>query len=138
MVSGGQNSSSSGSKVPVTYDNFGEGQQLNIDKSASHVNHLSTNRYSLHVRASPISPTYSQFSSGVSVKNVYPTGYGGGALKNASFDYVPSDQLYHRNQRYSVPDNYAVYVNSTNSPMPTVVPIPSEQSSKTGSLATHV
>ena len=145
VVSGGQNSSASSAGTsskpvpPVTYDNFGEGHQLNIDKSATQVNHLSTNRYSLHVRASPISPTYSQFSSGVSVKNVYPisgNGYGSG-LKNASFDYVPSDQLRAYN-RYSVPDNYAVYVNSTSSPMPTVVPIPSEQSSKTGSLATHV
>ena len=83
-------------------------------------------------------------------------GYGGGGLKNASFDYVPSDQLRHYSvsNRYSVPDNYAVYVNSTSSPLP-VVPIheqPSVQvatssngstnispnSVKTGSLATHV
>ena len=80
-----------------TYDNFNptlqhvnEGQSLNIDKSAvpstSAIGYSSTNRYSLHVRASPISPTYSQFSSGVSVKNAYPSsailqggnGYGGG------------------------------------------------------------
>lgn len=146
-----------------TYDNFNPnemltgGQSLNIDKPTS--GHLSTNRYSLHVRASPISPTYSQFSSGVSVKNAYPNpvvpitgnGYGGGGLKNASFDYVPSDQLRHYN-RYSVPDNYAVYVNSTSSPLPTVVPIHEQVTSasstvttnvspnsvKAGSLATHV
>ena len=150
------------------YDNFNpnDAQSLNIDKSATttvaaaaggaatNSNMLSTNRYSLHVRASPISPTYSQFSSGVSVKNTYPTmchaggnGYGGGGLKNASFDYVPSEQL--RHYRYSVPDNYAVYVNSTNTPLP-VVPIHeqpqtttntsnvSPNSVKTGSLATHV
>ena len=84
-------------------------------------------------------------------------GYGGGGLKNASFDYVPSDQLRHYN-RYSVPDNYAVYVNSTTSPLPVVpiheqpgmptvtssaVALPSTSSAspnsvKTGSLATHV
>ena len=64
-------------------------------------------------------------------------GYGGGGLKNASFDYVPSDQL--RNYRYSVPDNYAVYVNSTTSPLPTVVPIHEQTEVKSGSsLATHV
>lgn len=147
-----------------TYDNFNPnevltgGQSLNIDKPPAS-GHLSTNRYSLHVRASPISPTYSQFSSGVSVKNAYPStavpisgnGYGGGGLKNASFDYVPSDQLRHYN-RYSVPDNYAVYVNSTSSPLPTVVPIHEQVTSggstvttnvspnsvKAGSLATHV
>ncbi len=157
------NNSSNGK--PATYDNFNPvetlatGQSLNIDKS---VGHLSTNRYSLHVRASPISPTYSQFSSGVSVKNAYPAigppvmggnGYGGGGLKNASFDYVPSEQLSRHYNRYSVPDNYAVYVNSTNSPLPTVMPIQemptssatstvtsnvSPNSVKTGSLATHV
>jgi hypothetical protein len=162
------------SGVP-TYDNYiatEAGPNLNIDRPVSKLS-SNTNRYSLHVRASPISPTYSQFSSGVSVKNAYPpyntnsfggNGYGGGGLKNASFDYVPSDQL--RHYRYSashVPDNYAVYVNSTNSPLP-VVPIhhhqhhesgipstsssnvsPATQSSvsgtsvvKTGSLATHV
>ena len=142
-----------------TYDNFSGGQEvLNIDKVPNHTQqqqHISTQRYSLHVRASPISPTYSQFSSGVSVKNAYPlaggNGYGGGGLKNASFDYVPSDQIRHYN-RYSVPDNYAVYVNSTSSPLP-VVPIIEQQpnsgtttvttnaspnSVKTGSLATHV
>ena len=148
----------------VTYDNFNPNLEvapsLNIDRVQQQQNqqHLATNRYSLHVRASPISPTYSQFSSGVSVKNAYPTpanamnagpgimpghlhsggnGYGGGGLKNASFDYVPSDQL--RNYRYSVPDNYAVYVNSTTSPLPTVVPIHEQTEVKSGSsLATHV
>jgi hypothetical protein len=89
-------------------------------------------KYSVHVRASPISPTYSQFSNGVSVKNCYPTyhpggvGYGGGIAsgKNTSFDYVsaPNPQtqrnlLHH--QRYNssqhhqnMVDNYSVYVNS--------------------------
>ena len=176
-----QNGVINGKQTAVTYDNFnptlavtglpnphGEGHNLNIDSKSSMLppphpsSHLSTNRYSLHVRASPISPTYSQFSSGVSVKNAYPAttvhggnGYGGGGLKNASFDYVPSDQLRHYpTNRYSVPDNYAVYVNSTSSPMP-VVPIHeqptvqvatsangstniSPNSVKTGSLATHV
>ena len=152
----------------VTYDNFNPNLEvapsLNIDRiQQQNQQHLATNRYSLHVRASPISPTYSQFSSGVSVKNAYPAppamqtgmppghaggggqhhlhsggnGYGGGGLKNASFDYVPSDQL--RNYRYSVPDNYAVYVNSTTSPLPTVVPIHEQTEVKSGSsLATHV
>ena len=99
-------------------------------------------KYSVHVRASPISPTYSQFSNGVSVKNCYPTyhpaggvGYGGGvaAGKNTSFDYVSgnhtnSSSAAQRNalqqpQRFSnvvtqqqhqqnVMDNYSVYVNS--------------------------
>ena len=93
-------------------------------------------KYSVHVRASPISPTYSQFSNGVSVKNCYPTyhpgggvGYGGGiaAGKNTSFDYVssfpPQTSSSQRNllhQRYSsqqqhqqnMMDNYSVYVNS--------------------------
>ena len=131
---------------PHTYDNFNPNLEvapsLNIDKAGNSNNHLATNRYSLHVRASPISPTYSQFSSGVSVKNAYPpiihggNGYGGGGLKNASFDYVPSEHL--RNYRYSVPDNYAVYVNSTTSPLP-VVPIHEQTEVKSGSsLATHV
>ena len=142
-------------KHHVTYDNFNPNLEvapsLNIDRFQQNQQHLATNRYSLHVRASPISPTYSQFSSGVSVKNAYPApampgghhvhsggnGYGGGGLKNASFDYVPSDQL--RNYRYSVPDNYAVYVNSTTSPLPTVVPIHEQTEVKSGSsLATHV
>ena len=86
-------------------------------------------KYSVHVRASPISPTYSQFSNGVSVKNCYPTyhpggggtGYGGGisSSKNTSFDYVsatPASQQQHnlpnssstRNmmQRYNAPSQH--------------------------------
>ena len=153
--------SNTNNKHHVTYDNFNPNLEvapsLDIDRiQQQNQQHLATNRYSLHVRASPISPTYSQFSSGVSVKNAYPApmapgmppggmhhihsggnGYGGGGLKNASFDYVPSDQL--RNYRYSVPDNYAVYVNSTTSPLPTVVPIHEQTEVKSGSsLATHV
>ena len=89
----------------------------------------------MHVRASPISPTYSQFSNGVSVKNCYPTyhpggvGYGGGIAsgKNTSFDYVSapppqnssSQRTSLQQQRYTsqqhdqnMMDNYSVYVNS--------------------------
>ena len=92
-------------------------------------------KYSVHVRASPISPTYSQFSNGVSVKNCYPTyhpggggggiGYGGGisAGKNTSFDYVsahpPQNSSSQRNLRYqhqNLMDNYSVYVNSAGVP----------------------
>ena len=87
-------------------------------------------KYSVHVRASPISPTYSQFSNGVSVKNCYPTyhpggvGYGGGMAsgKNTSFDYVsapasqrtPLQQQRFNSQQHhqNMMDNYSVYVNS--------------------------
>ena len=91
-------------------------------------------KYSVHVRASPISPTYSQFSNGVSVKNCYPTyhpgggmGYGGGiaAGKNTSFDYVSArsdagssqrgvlQQRFNSQQHHqNMVDNYSVYVNS--------------------------
>ncbi len=73
-------------------------------------------------------------------------------MKNASFDYVPPDQLRsYSTSRYSaVPENYAVYVNSTSSPLP-VIPVNEHKISpgnstgsssvntvKTSSLATHV
>jgi len=89
-------------------------------------------RYSVHVRASPISPTYSQFSNGVSVKNCYPPAAGGGyeaataAGKNSCSSNSntlvraaggkPSRLLHHphsHGHEADMVDNYSVYVNST-------------------------
>ena len=118
-------------------------------------------KYSVHVRASPISPTYSQFSNGVSVKNCYPTyhpggvGYGGGMAsgKNTSFDYVSapnpqnssSQRTSLQQQRYTsqqhhqnMMDNYSVYVNSagvgTSSTTSGLTPQPPPSSSSTIAL----
>ena len=84
-------------------------------------------RYSVHVRASPISPTYSQFSNGVSVKNCYPPFDNKGTLRG--------------HLRKPDVEDYSVYVNSTaptSATTPSTVRAVAAPSAANSSLATHV
>ena len=104
-------------------------EETSVDKSGSglYVTPSETDKnYAVHVRASPISPTYSQFSHGVSVKNCYPPlgrsdgnsptsssqatakRYQAGSVDSAS----SSNTLRHQIRKDDiVSDNYSVYVN---------------------------
>ena len=100
--------------------------------------------YSVHVRASPISPA----TSGISVKN-----YGYFQPNNTSLDYVPASAFCQDFNGFNV-DNYSVYVNgvkkAANGQHDVVVPpavhqrpsvttsISSAGTKSSGSLATHV